>query len=169
MTSGERAAVWAAIGASAVALVARVTVPRAYLPLFQETGKAFGVDPALLRALAWRESNFDPNAVGVKNRNGTRDYGLMQINESNFAALGLTSSDWNDPGANLAAAAKLLVSIEKSNKSVSDTVAVYNAGPSSVAGRVGGPKLTASGDYVNQAYVFDVWVRYFMVKLSGIL
>ncbi len=32
-------------------------------------------------ALAWRESRFDPKAVSPRNRGGTRDWGLFQLND----------------------------------------------------------------------------------------
>jgi len=41
-----------------------------------------GLEYEMVLAIMWRESRFQPSAVGV-NRNGTRDSGLMQINDVN--------------------------------------------------------------------------------------
>ncbi len=46
---------------------------------FFDAGKRYQVDPILLIAIAKGESNFNPRAVNI-NRNGTKDYGIMQIN-----------------------------------------------------------------------------------------
>jgi soluble lytic murein transglycosylase-like protein len=46
---------------------------------FEEAGEQFGVPPAILRAIAKEESNFDAAAVN-RNKNGTYYFGLMQIN-----------------------------------------------------------------------------------------
>lgn len=58
---------------------------------FKEAGQRYHIDPVLLLAIAIRESDLNPAAVGVNlDKNGavlSRDYGLMQINDSNVAAL----------------------------------------------------------------------------------
>jgi hypothetical protein len=54
------------------------------------------VDPNLLVKVAQHESGLQTDAVNV-NRNGTRDIGLMQINEQNFGWLGVTARDLVDP------------------------------------------------------------------------
>jgi len=46
---------------------------------FQYAGQIYGVNPALVYALAAVESNLSPRAIHY-NRDGTYDYGLMQIN-----------------------------------------------------------------------------------------
>ena len=46
---------------------------------FDDAGRRYGINPALLRSIARTESNLDPSAVN-KNANGTFDLGLMQIN-----------------------------------------------------------------------------------------
>lgn len=56
------------------------------------------VDLSLLRAIAKVESNMNPKAVG-KNTNGTRDTGLMQINDwwlPTLAKFGIKKSDLLD-------------------------------------------------------------------------
>lgn len=54
-------------------------------------GLASGVDPALLKVIAKKESTCGVNKRISRNSNGTYDYGLMQINSGGFKALGVTS------------------------------------------------------------------------------
>jgi len=54
---------------------------------FVEAGRQYGVSPLLLYAIAVHESGMNPGAVNV-NRNGTYDYGLMQVNTSWYRELG---------------------------------------------------------------------------------
>ncbi|MDW8066227.1 MAG: lytic transglycosylase domain-containing protein [Aquificaceae bacterium] len=51
----------------------------AFYHCFFEAGKRYGVDPILLISIAKVESNFNSKAVNI-NKNGSRDYGIMQIN-----------------------------------------------------------------------------------------
>ncbi|MFZ8826634.1 MAG: lytic transglycosylase domain-containing protein [Candidatus Caldipriscus sp.] len=53
---------------------------------FEEAGRYYGVSPHLLWAIAKVESNFNPRAIN-RNKNGTYDIGLMQINSSWFPYL----------------------------------------------------------------------------------
>ena len=143
---------------------ASVPWPAPYRALFEEMAGKYGVDENVLHALAWHESGMNPNAVGAKNRNNTTDYGLMQINSANFAALGLTPATWADPRKNIEAAAKLLRDIGRTpGLSVMDTLSIYNAGPTSDTRRPGTPKRDDDGGYVNPAYVAAVYGKYLMV------
>jgi soluble lytic murein transglycosylase-like protein len=58
----------------------------AYCFCFEDAGRYYGVSPHLLWAIAKVESNFNPRAIN-RNKNGTYDIGLMQINSSWFAYL----------------------------------------------------------------------------------
>lgn len=58
----------------------------AYAFCFEEAGRHYGVSPHLLWAIAKVESNFNPRAIN-KNKNGTYDIGLMQINSGWFGYL----------------------------------------------------------------------------------
>lgn len=53
---------------------------------WQRAGARYGIEPALLKAIAVVESGLSPTAVH-KNRNGSTDVGLMQINSQHFAQL----------------------------------------------------------------------------------
>jgi len=48
---------------------------------FEQAAKKFGVDVRLLKAIAKVESNFDQGAIN-RNKNGSYDVGIMQINSS---------------------------------------------------------------------------------------
>ncbi len=54
----------------------------AYSFCFDEAGKRYNVSPTILKAIAQVESNLNPLAINKHNRNGSADYGLMQINTS---------------------------------------------------------------------------------------
>ncbi len=54
---------------------------------FEEAGEKYGVSPQLLWAIAKNESHFNPTAVNY-NKNGSFDYGVMQINSSWYGELG---------------------------------------------------------------------------------
>jgi len=51
----------------------------AFYHCFFDAGKRYGVDPYLLVAIASVESGFNPRAIN-RNKNGSVDYGIMQIN-----------------------------------------------------------------------------------------
>jgi len=167
----------AAAAAAAIAQLFRASVPwpPAYRSLFEQMAGKYGVDENLLHALAWHESNLNPDAVGAKNTNGTTDYGIMQINSANFAALGLTTSTWRDPRVNIEGAAKLLRDIQRnadaagSHLSLADTISVYNAGASKVRGRVGDAKQQedADGGFINARYVAEVMGKYVMISAAA--
>jgi transglycosylase-like protein with SLT domain len=58
------------------------------------------VDPGVADAmagLAMTESGFETSIISKPNRDGSRDFGLYQINEKNFAKLGLTRQTVLDP------------------------------------------------------------------------
>src|SRR5208337_1168273 len=54
---------------------------------FEEAGATYEVSPQLLWAIAKTESRFNPGAVNY-NKNGSFDYGLMQVNSSWYRELG---------------------------------------------------------------------------------
>lgn len=157
----------AAVSFGAAIVVARTAIPKRHRALLNRIGKREGVSPNVLHAIGWKESALDASAIGPPNRNGTRDYGLMQINESNFAKLGLDTRTALDAETNVTAAARLIREIAVVNgKWLPDLFSVYNAGPSRVASRLGGPKRNRRGEYVNQGYVSDVTARYVAVALG---
>jgi len=62
---------------------------------FEEAGRLYGVNPRLLQGIARVESGLNPSAVN-RNRNGTVDLGLMQINSFWLNTLGTSSRELID-------------------------------------------------------------------------
>lgn len=54
---------------------------------FEEAGQRYNISPELLWAIAKVESGFNPAAIN-KNKNGSYDYGIMQINSGWYKTLG---------------------------------------------------------------------------------
>src|SRR5215510_9769539 len=73
-----------------------------------------GLDPTMLAGIARHESSFDPTIIHA-NADGSRDIGLMQINERNFGWLGLNAQTALDPCQSMRAAAQLLQSYSRYN------------------------------------------------------
>ncbi|MBD3809342.1 MAG: lytic transglycosylase domain-containing protein [Sulfuricurvum sp.] len=74
-----------------------------YDPYFDEAGKHYNIPPLLLKNIAKIESSGNPNAIRI-NDNGTKDYGLMQINSIHFRRLaqwGINEHNIMDPKINI--------------------------------------------------------------------
>ena len=76
-------------------LLLLTTASRAHPFCFDDAGAEYGISPLILRAIAKVESNFNPAAINW-NRNGSYDFGIMQINSSWANVLGLER--WNTLG-----------------------------------------------------------------------
>ncbi len=77
---------------------------------FEQAGAWQGVNPLVLRAVAWRESKGDAAAIN-RNANGSIDVGQLQINSIHFpdlAKLGIPHRALTDPCINVYVAAWLL-------------------------------------------------------------
>ena len=89
-----------------------------------EKSKAKGMDPRLGLALVYRESKFDPNAVGE-----VGEIGLGQIRPSTGKLMNFTEKDLKNPSKNIDATLQYLnQNLIKFNDPVL-AVAGYNAGP----------------------------------------
>jgi Transglycosylase SLT domain len=73
-----------------------------------------GLDPAMLVGIARHESGLDTAAVHV-NASGSRDVGLLQINSTNFAWLGLTAETALDPCVSMRAGAAVIQAYSRYN------------------------------------------------------
>ncbi len=62
-----------------LALLVFVSFSYAFYECFFLAGKRYAVDPYLLASIAKVESGFNPKAIN-RNKNGSIDYGIMQIN-----------------------------------------------------------------------------------------
>lgn len=118
--------------------------------IFEELGKRYKIDSNLLRAIARHESGMNPNAISKPNKNGTRDYGLMQINETTAKKFGVTDkARLMDPRVSIEIACKLIVALRselKDKLNLFTLIAAYNAGSPSVI----------RGTNTNGAYVASV-------------
>jgi soluble lytic murein transglycosylase-like protein len=77
---------------------------------FDMAARVNHVNPRILRAIAMRESNDNPHAIR-KNRNGSRDYGIMQVNSIHLPMLnkmGIHRKDLMNVCKNINVAAMLL-------------------------------------------------------------
>jgi soluble lytic murein transglycosylase len=119
-------------------------------------GRHYGVDPALVKAVVWRESWFNPDSKG---RSG--EIGLMQIMEN-------TAGDWAkaervhlfthfqlyDPAKNTQAGTwylrKLWGQYARTDNPLPYTLAAYNAGPGRVAEWRKGSASTNSAVFLSQ-------------------
>ena len=139
-----------------------------------------GVEPALVKAVVWRESWFNPNAKGTSG-----EVGLMQIMKD-------TASDWAtaqrvplfthhqlfDPALNTDCGTwylrKLLMRYRGTDNPVVYALAAYNAGPGRVAKWSQGSAATNSVAFLQQMnfpgtkkYVLTVSERYQHYKRTG--
>lgn len=85
-----------------------------YDKYFVSAGEQYDIPPLLLKNIAKIESNLNPKAIGI-NKNGTKDYGMMQINTIHLKKLqsqyGITETQLMQPKTNIYAGALLLSKI----------------------------------------------------------
>ena len=67
-------------GLAAGAPSSRIRVPKELTPVFERVSSQTGMRPDLITAIAQTESGLDPNAISPPNADGSKDYGLFQIN-----------------------------------------------------------------------------------------
>ncbi len=108
----------------------------------------FGVDPALVQAVVYNESAFDPGATS-----GAGARGLMQLMPATAASLGV--SDAYDPAQNVRGGTRYLRGLLDRFHDVALAVAAYNAGPAAVERYGGIPPYVETRNYVR-----GVLVRY---------
>ena len=95
---------------------------------FEEAGAKYGISPDLLWAIAKVESSFNPLAINRSNRNGSYDFGLMQINSSWYRVLG--DDLWQklaDPCVNVYVGAWVLAQCMQEYGYTWQAVGCYNA------------------------------------------
>ena len=100
-----------------------------------------GLDPGLLRAVAWQESRGSNSAVSDKGA-----LGIMQLMPGTAAALGV---DPSDPDANINGGATYLALQMAKFGNVELALAAYNAGPGAVVRYGGVPPYRETRSYVS--------------------
>jgi soluble lytic murein transglycosylase-like protein len=114
-----------------------------YAAAIAQAAAAHGVDPALLSAVAWTESGFDPAAGSTAGAQG-----LMQLMPSTAAGLGV---DPLDPAQSLAGGAQYLrTQLDRFGGRVDLALAAYNAGPTAVRNAGGIPPYPETQAYVRR-------------------
>lgn len=118
-----------------------------YDPYFQKAGNYYNIPPLLLKNIATIESAGNPNAIRVNN-NGTKDYGLMQINSIHLRRLsvwGINERNILNPQVNIFAGSYLLSEHIKER----------------------GFNLQAIGNYHSKTQAYkDIWLRRLIIALK---
>ena len=123
----------------------RPTWERQQLHAFiREAASAYGVDPALVRAVVWVESRYDPYAVSPR---GAR--GLMQLTSDTAREVGVTNPF--DARQNVFGGTKYLSRlIRQHDGDVALALASYNAGPATVRRFGGMPPYGETAEYLTK-------------------
>jgi soluble lytic murein transglycosylase-like protein len=94
---------------------------------FDDAGKKYGINPALLEGIARVESNLNPKAMN-RNTNGTTDIGLMQINSWWLKSINASPQDLlNDACLNTMTGASILRQCIDRYRYTWEAVGCYNA------------------------------------------
>jgi hypothetical protein len=110
--------------ASAAPFFSRPDAEASYMPLVLKHSQAAGVDPEAISAIIDHESAWNPKAVNRANRNGTADYGIMQVNSSHNPV------DWENPDANIGQGTGIFTdALRRAGGDYKKAFAIYNGGP----------------------------------------
>lgn len=110
--------------------------------LVGQNANAWGVDPALVKAIIANESGFDANATSK-----TGAQGLMQLEPGTAADLGVANA--YDPAQNVWGGTRYIKGLlDRFNGDVRLAVAAYNAGPGAVEKYGGVPPYAETQSYV---------------------
>jgi soluble lytic murein transglycosylase-like protein len=125
----------------AVTTIGRAEVPARYGAMVERAAGLAGVSPALLSALVWKESRWNPAAVSPKGA-----IGLTQLMPGTARELGVNPSD---PFQNLIGGARYFRQVlESFDYDVEKALAAYNAGPDRVRKANGVPRIAETQLYV---------------------
>ena len=119
--------------------LALLSLPAHALACWDEAAHRYGVSSQLLYAVAKVESHLNPNAINLshRQRTGSYDIGLMQINSSHLPKLarhGITEAHLYDPCTNLQVGAWLLADAFARHGVTWNAVGAYNAACSQLKG-----------------------------------
>lgn len=127
---------------------------------FLRAARRYRLDPALLKAIAKAESNFDPRAVSSKGA-----MGLMQLMPATAKAYGVRNPF--NPEENVLGAAAFLKELFEEFGDVRLVLAAYNAGPERVRTYGGVPPYPETRTYIQRVLKF--WRLYRRQKIYKIL
>lgn len=120
--------------------------------LVSANANAWGVDPALVKAIIANESGFDPGATSK-----TGAQGLMQLEPETAAGLGVSNA--YDPAQNIWGGTRYIRGLlERFHGDLRLAVAAYNAGPGAVEKYGGVPPYAETQSYVEN--VLDSYQKY---------
>jgi murein DD-endopeptidase MepM/ murein hydrolase activator NlpD len=111
--------------------------------IFQDKAEKYSLEPELLKALAWAESSFDPEAVSSKDCKG-----LMQLSPAKIKEYGI--KDPFDPEENIDGGARYLKELLDRFDSIELAIAAYNAGPDAVERYGGIPPYPETQNHVRK-------------------
>ena len=112
-----------------------------YAPLINAAANQYGISPALVDAVMWQESRYNPKAVSSAGA-----IGLMQLMPGTARYLGVNP---HDPWQNVfGGAAYLRQQLDRFGNNVPLALAAYNAGPGAVTKYGGIPPYTETRGYV---------------------
>ena len=149
-------------------------------PLILNAAGENGCDPALIKAVVWRESKFDPQARGKAG-----ELGLMQIMPEvakdwaqTYEKKELGANDLLDPATNLRIGAwhisKALQGWDQASEPIPLALAQYNAGRSNVLKWVDANSLANAEYFISRiqfpttrAYVRDILKQYNLYRQRG--
>jgi len=116
-------------------------VPAQFQAALKQAATAANLSPALLSALVWQESRWNPQAVSPKGA-----IGLAQLMPATARDLGVNPAD---PVANLTGGARYLrYLLDTFDGDVEKALAAYNAGPGRVRSAGGVPAIAETRNYV---------------------
>jgi soluble lytic murein transglycosylase-like protein len=116
-------------------------VPPQYEALLKQAAAAANLSPALLGALVWQESRWNPQAVSSKGA-----MGLTQLMPGTARDLGVNPAD---PVQNIHGGARYLrMLLDQFDGDVERALAAYNAGPGRVRSAGGVPAIAETRAYV---------------------
>lgn len=134
---------------------------RPFQGIIVHVAKRYDVDPALVRAIIFAESSFNPKA---KSNKGAR--GLMQLMPSTAKALGV--EDIYDPVQNIDGGVRYFKSLlDRFDGNVQFALAAYNAGSRHVRNYEGVPPFKATRRYVKKVLKFSRQFKMETASLSS--
>lgn len=148
---------WRQLAGKGIATAFMILSLNAWGECYEEAGAKYGISPLLLKSIAMTESQENDAAISPRNKDGTRDYGRMQINSwwlDKIAAYGLSKDDLFDGCQSIHIGAWVLAQAIQAMGNNWEAVGAYNAG------------LAKNRRAARQVYANKVWINY--VKLMGL-